>query len=276
MPTGKGLDHAARDGKAIGCTALQVFTSSPQMWKAKEVTDEKAAAFMAACAETGLDVVVSHDSYLVNLCSPNEEIRAKSIDGLSGEINRCHTYGIRWVVSHLGSHMGEGEDAGIAGVVAALKTIFDSTPEHVMVLGETTAGQGSALFYSFDHLARVQDALKRPDRFGVCLDTCHVFSAGYDIRTKETYEATFAEFDRLIGIPTLKAIHCNDSKHPLGSKKDRHEHIGEGHIGLEAFKLLVNDPRLFEVPILIETPEAPEGHARNLKVLWNLAGEPLP
>lgn len=272
MPTGKGLGKAVREGKKIGCTAIQVFTSSPQMWKAKAMTDEMAADFQAACVETGIDVVVSHDSYLVNLCSPNPELAEKSRTALIGEIERCAKYGIRWVVSHLGSHMDQGEEAGLQGVAAALKIVFDESPDSVMVLAETTAGQGSALDYKFEHIARLFELMNAHPRLGVCLDTCHIFAAGYDLRTIETYEATFAEFDRLIGSPSLKAIHCNDSKNGLGTRKDRHEHIGEGQIGEEAFRCLVNDPRFENVPILIETPDAEEAHARNVAKLWDLAG----
>jgi deoxyribonuclease-4 len=269
MPTGKGLGQAVRNGKTIGCTAIQVFTSSPQQWKAREITDEMAAAFRAGCAETGIDVVVSHDSYLVNLCAPNEEIKAKSLDGLQGELRRCAKYGIRWAVSHIGAHMGAGMEEGLRIAAKGVKEVLADTDDTVL-LAETTAGTGSSLNSKFEEIARLIELSGAPERLGVCLDTCHVFAAGYDIRTKETYEATFAEFDRLIGLDRLKAIHCNDSKQPFASRKDRHEHIGEGQIGPVAFELLVNDPRFFSVPILIETPEAEEKHVMNVKRLWDL------
>jgi deoxyribonuclease IV len=268
MPIKGGLGIAVRSGKSIGCTAVQVFTSSPQQWAAKPVTDEMAADFQAAKAETGIDVVVSHDSYLVNLCAPADEARAKSIEGLKGELRRCDKYGIKWVVSHIGSHTGQGVDEGLRVSAESVKEVLADTPEDVMLLAETTAGQGSALDSKFEEIAKLFELTGNPSRLGVCLDTCHIFVAGYDIRTHETYEKTFAEFDRIVGIDKLKAIHCNDSKKDLGSRVDRHEHIGQGFIGPTAFEALVNDPRFFNIPILLETPEAPEGHEMNLKKLW--------
>ncbi len=270
MPTGKGLGNALREGKKISCNAIQVFTSSPQMWKAAPLTPEKIADFQKAKQETGIDIVVSHDSYLVNLCAPNPEIKEKSLAGIKAEIQRCADYGIGFVVSHMGSHMGQGEDDGLKLVAEAALEVLAETPQTVMLLAETTAGQGSALDYKFEHLATLFELMKDNPRLGVCLDTCHIFAAGYDIRTPETYEATFNEFDRLVGINKIKAIHCNDSKMPFASKKDRHNHIGEGEIGMEAFRCLVNDPRFFNVPILLETPEAETEHERNLATLKSL------
>jgi deoxyribonuclease-4 len=270
MPIKGGLGMAIRNGKEIGCTAVQVFTSSPQQWAAKPVTDEMAADFKAAQAETGIDVVVSHDSYLVNLCAPAEEAKAKSIAGLKAEMGRCGKYGIRWVVSHIGAHTGQGTEEGLRIAAESVKEVLADTPESVMLLAETTAGQGSALDSKFEEIAKLFELTGNPPRLGVCLDTCHIFVAGYDIRTPETYEQSFAEFDRIVGIDNLKAIHCNDSKKPLGSRVDRHDHIGEGFIGPTAFELLVNDPRFVSVPILLETPDAPEGHAVNLAKLWSM------
>lgn len=269
MPTAGGLGNAIRNGKKIGCTAIQVFTSSPQQWKAKEITPEMAADFKAAQNETGIDVVVSHDSYLVNLCAPTEENRRKSIEGLKGELRRCATYGIRWAVSHMGSHMDQGVEEGLRIVsVSALEVLAD-TPADVMILAETTAGQGSALDSKFEEIASLLDQVKGHPRLGVCLDTCHIFAAGYDIRTEETYARTFEAFGRLVGFDRLKAIHCNDSKKPLGSRVDRHEQLGKGEIGPLAFHLLVNDPRFEHIPILIETPEADTMHEVNVKFLWD-------
>ncbi len=270
MPIKGGVGMAVRTGKAIGCTAVQVFTSSPQQWSAKPVTDEMAADFQAAKAETGIDVVVSHDSYLVNLCAPTEEGRAKSIEGLKGELRRCSRYGIKWAVSHIGSHLGQGIEEGLRICAESVKEVLADTPDDVTILAETTAGQGSALDSRFEEIAKLLDLTGAPERLRVCLDTCHIFVAGYDIRTPESYQKTFEEFDRVVGISNLKAIHCNDSKKDLGTRVDRHEHIGQGFIGPTAFDLLVNDPRFYEVPILLETPEAPEGHAMNLAKLWSM------
>lgn len=272
MPTGKGLPFALKNGVEIGCTAVQVFTSSPQSWAAKPVTDEMAAAFQAAALETGLGQhTVSHDSYLINLAAPDEAKRQQAVDGLKREMGRCGQYAIPFVVSHMGAHMGQGEDVGIAKVAEATKEILADTPPSVTLLMETTAGQGSSLNYKFEHLAAIIEAAGNPARLAVCLDTCHIFAAGYDIRTAEAYEATFAEFDRLVGCDRIKVIHCNDSKKGLGTRVDRHEHLGEGEIGPVAFQCLVKDPRFEETMIVVETPEAETHHAVNVARLWDWA-----
>ena len=267
MPTAGGLGGAIRNGKAIGCTAVQVFTSSPQQWRAKPVTEAMVADFRAAQAETGIDVVVSHDSYLVNLCALEPEKREQSIAGLKAEIERCAAYGIPWVVSHMGAHMKKGEEWALPVVAESAKRVLDETPETVTLLMETTAGQGSALNAKFEQLAWLLAEVNHP-RLGVCLDTCHIFAAGYDLA--HDFEGVWAEFDRIVGLLHLHAIHCNDSKKPLGSRVDRHEHIGEGEIGPDAFRQLVNDPRFDQIPILLETPDADEHHARNLATLRSL------
>jgi deoxyribonuclease-4 len=272
MPTAGALPNAVRNGKAIGCTAVQVFTSSPQMWKSKPPTEELAEKLKSALKETGIGKhIVSHDSYLINLAAPSDELREKSINGLKGEIERCSKLGIPYVVSHMGAHVGQGEDVGLAKVAEATKRILKDTADNVTLLMETTAGQGSCLFYKFEHLAWVIEKLKSPKRLAVCVDTCHIFCAGYDIRTKATYEKTMAEFDRLVGCSRIKAIHCNDSKMPFASRKDRHEHLGEGEIGPAAFKCLVRDKRFFDTPIIVETPEAETKHAENVAKLWKWA-----
>lgn len=254
---------------------MQVFTSSPQQWKAKPMADEAVERFQQAQAATGIDCVVSHDSYLVNLCATNDEIRAKSIEGLKAEIERCARLGIRWVVSHMGSHLGAGEEAGLQAVAEGARRVFEETSDSVTLLMETTAGQGSALNYRFEHLATLIESLQGHPRLGVCLDTCHLFAAGYDLRDRESYEATFSELERWVGLDRVKAIHANDSKKGLGSRVDRHAHIGEGEIGIEAFRLLVNDPRWIEVPILLETPGAETMHKVNLECLKSLL-DPVP
>ena len=268
MPTGKGLPSAVRAGAAIGCTAIQVFTNNPRQWKGRDIDDVEPGLLADALAETGMTgQIISHDTYLINLCAPDEEIRAKSQASLTAELLRCSKLGIPFVVSHMGAHMKQGEDVGIAKIAEAANEILKETPENVTLLMETTAGQGSSMNYRFDQIAAIIDACHGNPRLCVCLDTCHIFAAGYDIRTEETYEKTFTEFHRLVGIERIKTIHCNDSKKELGSRVDRHDNIGEGLIGPEAFKLLVNDPRFERVPIVIETPDADTMHAENLKRL---------
>lgn len=276
MPTSGGMGKALRRGKEIGCEAVQVFTSSPQQWKAREITDEMASDFRTAQVETGIgsDRLISHDSYLVNLCAPDEEIMRKSLAALKSEMDRCAKLGIGYVVSHMGAHMGQGEESGMTRIAEAARQILAETDPSVTLLMETTAGQGSALGVTFEQLAQVLDGVGGDARLGVCLDTCHVFAAGYDIRTPETYAATFGRFDRIVGLDRLKAIHVNDSLKPFGSHRDRHAAIGAGEIGLEAFRLLVNDARLAGIPAILETPDAETMHAVNLQRLRDLIENP--
>jgi deoxyribonuclease IV len=270
MPAPGGIHNAIRSGSAIGCRAVQVFTSSPQMWRASAVTEEKVALFRQSMEETGIESVVSHDSYLVNLCAPSDEIRKKSREALAGEMFRCAVYGIPFVVSHMGSAMGQDTESALALVAEAAREILEETPQEVTLLMETTAGQGSALNSRFEELAWLLEALQGHSRLCVCLDTCHIFAAGYDIRTEEAYEATFQAFEKIVGFDRLRAIHANDSKKGLGTRVDRHAHIGQGELGREAFRLLVNDPRMERVPILLETPEAETMHEVNLRTLEEL------
>lgn len=265
-----GVHNAVLAGRDLGCPAIQVFTSSPQQWKAKEVTAEMATLFKKAVADTGIQHIVSHENYLINLCAPEPEMRRKSIDALKGEISRCETYGIHYVVSHMGSHKGAGEVAGLIGIEESVREILDTTSDAVTICMETTAGQGSALMNKFEHMAWMIEALKGHPRLAVCIDTCHIFAAGYDIRTEETYHATMDRFGALVGFDRLKAIHCNDSKKGLGTQVDRHEHIGKGEIGPVAFQMLVNDPRLEWVPILLETDAENDGHKMDLAFLHSL------
>jgi deoxyribonuclease-4 len=270
MPASKGLGSALREGKKIGCTAVQVFTSSPQMWKSAPVTPDKVADFKKAQAETGITEVVTHDSYLINLCALDPEIREKSASALAHELGRSGQYGIRYVVSHMGAHKGQEVDEALKIVAEATKRVLAESPDHVTLLMETTAGQGSSLNAKFEELARLLELVKGHPRLAVCLDTCHIFVAGYDIRTKATFTKTFEEFDRLVGFDRLKVVHCNDSKKGLGTRVDRHEHIGNGEVGIKAFELLVNDKRFTNIPIIVETPEAETMHAENVKTLMDL------
>lgn len=269
VPASGGIAGSIREGKAIGCTAVQVFTSSPRMWKSAPITDSKVKDFQDSLAETGITSIVSHDSYLINLADADPERREKSKQGLLAEMNRCSLYGIPYTVSHMGAHINQGEEVGLKRIAEVAGEILNESPQNVTLLMETTAGQGTCLNCKFEHLAKILELTKSPERLKICLDTCHIFAAGYDIRTQETYEETFELFDHLIGIEQIKVIHCNDSKKPLGSRVDRHENLGEGLIGATAFQLLVNDPRFERVPIIVETPTENDGHAKNVARLWN-------
>ncbi len=272
MPTAGGHHNAIIDGIAIGCRAVQIFTSSPRQWRATSITPEMADKFKQVVAESGLTKTVAHDSYLINLAAePGSEVLEKSRTAFQGEIERADALGVNFLVSHPGAHGGAGEDVGIQRLIDSLDVVHALTPNaKVRTALETTAGQGTYLGGKFEHFARIIQGVRNPERLAVCLDTCHVFAAGYDIRTPETYAETMRLFDAIIGPEWLQVIHANDSQKAFGSHADRHAHIGEGEIGLEAFRLLVNDPRLAGIPIIVETPDSDTMHEVNIKRLHDL------
>ncbi len=273
MPASGGLARALYNGREIGCKAVQVFTSNPQQWRGRRITDEEARSFDEARRATGIQEVVSHDCYLTNLAAPRSEIRSKSLKALVEELERCAKLKISYVVSHMGAHLGEGEAVALKRLSQGVARLLELTPEAVSLALETTAGQGTTLGYRFEHLAYVLNENNGHPRLAVCLDTCHLFASGYDLRTKDAYEATMGEFDSVVGLEWVKVVHLNDSLKPLGSRVDRHAHIGRGQIGLEAFKLIVNDPRLRGVPMVIETPDADKMHKENVQILWSLVSK---
>jgi len=236
--------------------------------------EEDVSAFRKAREETGIEVAVAHDSYLINLAAPSEEILLKSQSAFRAELDRAEQLDLSWVVTHMGAHLDQGEDEAFERLIASLKKILSDTDDagyRVGVALETTAGQGTGLGWRFEQLGRVLEGVGNHPRIGICLDTCHIFVAGYDIRTEGTYAATIAEFDELVGLKNLKVIHANDAKKPLGCRVDRHEHIGQGEIGEEAFGRIVTDPRLRHVPVIIETPDSDTMHPVNLSLLQRLA-----
>ena len=271
LSTAKGLGQAVRDGHAMGAGAVQVFTSSPRQWKGGPADPKKAEALKAAWKETGRPALVSHDTYLVNLAHPDDATREKSRLCLTEELQRSAAYGIPFVVSHIAAALGQEPDVARGRAAEGIRRALDDSPADVTLLMETTAGQGSAMNRSFDELAALLQDLHGDERLAVCLDTCHVFAAGYDLRTPEAYEGTMAEFDAKVGLDRLKVVHLNDSQKDLGSKVDRHANLGKGKIGLEAFRLLVNDPRFADKPIILETPAEDDGHARDLATLRELS-----
>ncbi len=262
MSIGGGLDKAVGRGVAVGCTALQVFTKNASQWRAKPLGNEEIARFKAALAASPIapEATVAHDSYLINLGSPDSGKWEQSVEAFTDELSRCDQLGIPYLVTHPGAHMGAGEEAGLARVAEGLTRALAQS-ERTMVLLETTAGQGTYLGYRFAHLARLLDLVPAEfgARLGVCFDTCHAFVAGYDLGTLEGYEAAWDEFAREIGHERLKVLHVNDAKKPLGSRVDRHEHLGQGCIGAEGFRLLMNDARLRGRPLLLETPKGDDG-----------------
>jgi deoxyribonuclease IV len=255
VPITGGVFNAPGHGQAIGAEAIQIFTRNQMQWACRPLREEEAAAFREAVAKSGVKRVLTHGSYLMNLASPNPEFLARSRDCLVTEIERCHQLAIPYVVLHPGAHMGQGEEAGLSAIARSLDAVLERTQgRDVMPLLEATAGQGSCLGHRFEHLAAIFDRVREPDRVGVCLDTCHLYAAGYDLASPEGYERTLRDFGRIVGLRKLKAIHLNDSKRERGSRVDRHARAGEGVMGLETFARIVNDRRFRGLPLVVETP----------------------
>ena len=251
-----GIHRAFERAEIAGCRTLQVFTKNSNQWRANALTDEDIASYKTAFMKSSIRPVVAHDSYLINLAARDDSILKKSRDAFADEIMRCDVLGIPYLNFHPGSHMGAGEEEGIKRIVESLNEAHDRTKgARVASVIETTAGQGSAIGYRFEHLRKIMDGVEHPDRMRVCVDTCHIFAAGYDISKEEAYQKTMEEFDTVIGLTKLAAIHMNDSKKPLGSHIDRHEHIGKGAIGKEGFRLIMQDERLAGIPKILETPK---------------------
>lgn len=256
MSIAGGLHKAFERIEAVGGTALQLFTRNQRQWKVPPLSGDDVAAFRGAWERWGDYPVAAHDSYLINLANPDRAKAERSVNAFAEELRRCERLGIPWLVTHPGSHLGTGTEAGIARYAANLDAaLVLSGTQRVMPLLETTAGQGTNLGGSFQELAAMLAASSHADRLGVCLDTCHAFAAGYDLRTAEGLETALAEFDAQVGLGRLRFVHLNDSKNPLGSRKDRHEHIGQGEIGPEGFRAMINSPLLAALPLCLETPK---------------------
>lgn len=270
-----GLDRAPLLGQQVGCDTIQLFTKSSRQWRARPLTDREVEAFKANLKATGIGPVVAHDCYLVNLAAPRASLWKRSLAAVRTELERAERLGIPYLVTHPGSHAGAGEAEGMARVAEALNVLHAALPRHggVQVVLETTAGQGSSLGYRFEQLALILERVEQAARVGICLDTCHVFASGYDIRSAGGYRKTLRELDACLGLHRLKVIHLNDSRHGLGSRLDRHEHIGEGRLGLAPFRWIVNDSRLRRVPMILETPQGDDlvtADRRNLARLRRL------
>jgi deoxyribonuclease-4 len=273
MSIAGGLDLAIERGVALGCTSIQIFDKSNNQWAARPLGDDEVARFQAARSRAGIDPVVAHDSYLINLCSPDDALYAKSIGAVVEELERCRRLGVDWLVVHPGGHMGQGEDFGVRRMAGAIDEIHRRVPAGGTDIAiETMAGQGTVIGHRFEQIAAILSGVRRPERLGVCFDTCHVFAAGYDLRTPRAYAETMRRFDGDVGLGRLRVVHVNDSKKDLGSRVDRHEHIGRGGLGLGAFRLLMNDPRLTDVPLLLETPKDEATCKEDVQNLGTLMG----
>jgi deoxyribonuclease IV len=277
-----GLPRAVDRAVASRCEALQIFTKSAGQWRARVIPDDEMVLFRRRVADTGIHPVIAHNSYLINIAAAAPALREQSLAALLEEYDRADALGLQGLVMHPGSFTTSTESEGLrliaSGLRALLRTRRRAAP---LVLLEHTAGQGTNLGHRFEHLATIIEGLDGSARVGVCLDTCHLLAAGYDICSEEGYVQTFREFDRLVGLDRLKAFHLNDSKKPCGSRVDRHEHIGKGCLGLEPFRRIVTDPRFAGLPMLLETPklDTPESRrrsdvdpwdARNLRTLRRL------
>ncbi|MGD9342563.1 MAG: deoxyribonuclease IV [Desulfuromonadales bacterium] len=270
-----GLEKAFANGLDVGCTALQIFTKNANRWQARPITETEAATFRQTWQESGIGPVIAHDAYLINLASPKGGVWEKSKAALRDELCRCAQLGITDLVMHPGAHLGSGVDVGLERIRQAFREILPESPPQVRLLLENTAGQGSYLGGDFAHLAALLEGFDE-QRFGICFDTCHAHTAGYDLSSTEGYERVMTEFDRLIGFDKLKAFHLNDCLKPCGSKVDRHTHIGQGTIGRAGFACLMQDQRFVEIPMVLETPKGDHGEMdrANLSLLRQLAGEP--
>jgi deoxyribonuclease IV len=273
-----GYHKAVERAHLCGCECVQLFTKNTNQWTGREVTPEETRRFREALDATGVSHPIAHDSYLINLASPDSRLWGKSVDAFAAELHRAEALEIPYVVTHPGAYTTGSEEGGLQNIVGALDEIHRQCGRlRADCLLETTAGQGTSLGWQFEQLRAILDGVKEPDRLGVCFDTCHIFAAGYDLSTKKAYEATMAGFDRLVGLERIKAFHLNDSRRDLGSRIDRHEHIGFGRMGLEPFRLLLGDPRFRDMPMYLETPKGEKDGVDwdviNLRVLKGCAKE---
>jgi deoxyribonuclease IV len=266
-----GIHNAIYSGARIGCDVVQIFSKNQLQWKGKKICQDEVNQFRKAIAETGVYPITVHDSYLINLASPDPEIFQKSYRAFTEELHRCKFLGIPYLVMHPGSHMGRGEAAGITAIAEALRNCYtDAECQNTVILLETTAGQGTNLGSTFEQLRDIIDQSRLEDRIAVCVDTCHIFAAGYDLRTVESWSETKARFDRILSLEKLKVFHLNDSLQELGSRVDRHARIGKGKIGLEGFSALVNDPDLRQIPMILEIPGGNKAYQQDIRKLRRL------
>jgi deoxyribonuclease-4 len=273
MSNAGGVHKAVERGISIGCTTMQLFVKNNVQWKAKPLAESDVASYKKLLSESNIGPVVVHDTYLINLCAKDQTILKKSRAALKDELDRSERLGVEYLNFHPGAHMGQGERDGIKFIAESLNIIHEQTRGYrVKSVLEASAGQGSALGYRFEQLRQIIELVEEQERMAVCIDTCHIFAAGYDISTEKGYEQTFEEFDEIIGLDRLVAFHVNDSKRERGSRVDRHTHIGQGQIGIEGFRLLMNDPRFVKIPKILETPKGPDmkEDVENMQVLRGL------
>jgi deoxyribonuclease IV len=274
MSIGGGVHRAIERACSIGCTAMQIFVKNNMQWFARPLAPEEIKAFVRHAQRAELSSVFAHANYLINLAATNPQFHANSLRALAEELIRADALNLPFLVMHPGAHLGAGEEAGLEKIVASIDAVFTAIPKtKTKIALETTAGQGSCLGHSFEHLAWIIENVREPERLCVCLDTAHVFAAGFDLASEGGTRKMFREFDRTIGLERLVALHLNDSKSARGSRVDRHEHIGKGKIGLDAFRLIMRDRRFRKIPKVLETPKGKElrEDVENLKTLRGLS-----
>lgn len=270
MSIAGGVGLAPERGASVGCEIIQIFTKANHNWAAKPLTDKECEAFKRNMDQHKIQTAFAHDSYLINLGSPDKTLHKKSLDAFIHELERAERLGLLALVFHPGSHVGSGEEEAIKRIAESVNRAHQKTKGFkVLVCYENAAGQGTNVGHRFEHLAQLIERTEEKKRTGICFDTQHAFASGYDLRTEEGYKKVFEEFDKIVGISKIKCFHLNDSKKELGSRVDRHEHIGKGHIGLTGFRCLMNDPRFKEHPMSLETPKGEDlkEDAENLKIL---------
>lgn len=272
MSTAGGLENALYDGKEIGCTTVQIFTSNQRQWKPRKLTDEMVDVWLEAMEETGMEQVMSHDSYLINLGAPDKEILKKSRAAFRHEIERCRALQISYLNFHPGAALKEDREKCLDRIVESLLEVQDLLPDDsTRLLLESTAGQGSVVGCFFEELGTIIERVEKKIPIGVCIDTCHSFVAGYDMRTAKACDETLKEFDKKVGLKHLYAFHLNDSMKGLGSRVDRHRPLGDGEIGLECFKFLMTDKRTRKLPKYLETPDGPPLWKKEIAMLKKFA-----
>jgi deoxyribonuclease-4 len=273
MSIAGGMHTSLERAMSIGCNTMQVFVKNNNQWRGKQLKDEEVAAYKELKVKSGISPVMAHDTYLINLCAKDKTLLNKSRTTFKDEFDRCERLGIDYLNFHPGSHLGQGESDGIKLIAESLNLIHEQTKGYqVKSVIETTAGQGTSIGYKFEQIRSIIDSIEEKNRMAVCIDTCHVFAAGYDISTEIGWEKTFSEFNDIVGLDRLVAFHVNDSKRECGLHVDRHEHIGNGKISLDGFRFLMNDPRFIRIPKILETPKGADmkEDVENMKILRSL------
>ena len=269
------IDKAVDRAEERGCDTFQIFSRNPRGWKIKELTEQDATRFVEKLRHSGISLPVDHMPYLPNLAASTDDVYKQSVAALIEELKRCDALQIPYLVTHLGSHRGFGKTEGFQRIIDAINTAFTEADNRVMLLLENTAGTKNSMGGTFEDIRRIMDHIEHRERIGICFDTCHAFVAGYELRTEERLNATMEHFDEVIGLDHLKLVHLNDAKAGLDSRLDRHEHIGLGYLGEDGFRVILNDARIKELPMILETPvDNRRDDRKNIQKVRELAAQP--